>query len=136
MTYEIKDDKLIVDGVTYDCTINGDTMKLTTTQSGISATITLLRQDSGSSMPSLEVSIKGTWKLIEMDGTSTEAFDMAIKFDGSGTATATMYGSSQSMSYEIKDGKLIMDGLTYECTVNGNTMTLTADGHSMTLKKQ
>ena len=40
------------------------------------------------------------------------------------------------MPYEIKDGKLIMDDVTCEYTINGKTMTLVKDGQVMILKRR
>lgn len=64
------------------------------------------------------------------------AADKPVSFkDGVLYASQAKWYSEASFNYSLKNGKLILMGESYDCTVKGDKMTLKYDGESSTFLK-
>lgn len=99
-------------------------------------------------------SVIGTWSvnedgILQMTGLTKEEYDqfakggmeqtVTMEFNEEGIVTITMSVAGQYvkdyLSYEVKDGKLIIDGDPADYTIKKNVMTVTQDDIKMTLTK-
>ncbi len=99
-------------------------------------------------------SIIGTWSvnedgILQMTGLTKEEYDqfakggmeqtVTMEFNEEGIVTITMSVAGQYvrdfLPYEVKDGKLIIDGDPADYTIKKNVMTVTQDDIKMTLTK-
>lgn len=97
-------------------------------------------------------SIEGTWKLTGGSGEGlgndfTQALQMITSMGGSLTMTfkngkvtldMSILGQSQQeeSTYKVNGNKLEIEGSSVEFTIKGNTLTMSADGTSMTFERQ
>ncbi|MBR4359567.1 MAG: hypothetical protein IKP32_03010 [Clostridia bacterium] len=97
-------------------------------------------------------SIEGTWKLTGGGGDGigndfTQALQMINSMGGSVTMTfnngkltmnMNLLGQTQQeeTTYKINGNKLEVEGSTLDFSINGNTLTLTGEGASMTFTRQ
>lgn len=97
--------------------------------------------------------IEGDWELVDVkaEGTSDEDFaaamgalksqggSLTLSFKG-GKVTMKMEVADQSQSqdstYELKDGKLVLEGTTLDMKFDGNKVTLTDGKNSMVLQRK
>lgn len=99
-------------------------------------------------------SVIGTWSvnedgILQMTGLTKEEYDqfaqggmaqtVTMEFSEEGIVAITMSVAGQYvrdyLSYEVKDGKLIIDGDPADYTIKKNVMTVTQDDIKMTLTK-
>lgn len=99
-------------------------------------------------------SVIGTWSvnedgILQMTGLTKEEYDqfakggmeqtVTMEFNEEGIVAITMSVAGQYvkdyLSYEVKDGKLIIDGDPADYTIKKNVMTVTQDDIKMTLTK-
>ncbi len=157
--YEVRDGKIYMNGEPSEYTIAGDT--LTIVEGEVTMTLTRVVQEApaATAVPvtavmQAEGGLVGVWKLdidtlAQLAGISPEEYEQArpilelmtgtMEFTADGRCVITMDVLGQQdvteSAYEVKDGKIYLDGDPADYTIVGDTLTIVEGEMTMTLTR-
>ncbi|MBQ3156017.1 MAG: hypothetical protein IJB81_03700 [Clostridia bacterium] len=154
--YEVKDGKIYLDGAPADYTIVGDT--LTIIEGEVTMTLTRVVQEASvapvTAVMQAEGGLVGVWKLdieaiVQLLGIPQEEYEQmkaflalitgTMEFTADGRCVITIDALGQQdvteSAYEVKDGKIYLDGAPADYTIVGDTLTIIEGEVTMTLTR-